>query len=290
VIVVAGGSGTLGRLVVANLLDRGEPVRVLVRDAARGRAVLGADVDVVAGDIRQTAGLDQVVAGASALVLAVHGFLGGRGAGPAEVDDRGNANLIDAAAKADADVVLVSVLGAAQNSPVDFFRAKHAAEQNVRLGRTPWTIVRAGPFLETWLAVLATTAGTSGRPLVFGRGDQPLPFVSALDVAAVVARSATDTTLRGSVLEIAGEPIAMTDLARALQQSRQWRGSPRHVPRAVLRALAVLARPLNPGFARQNRTALAMDTGQVAVPAAAANPLGPPPRTVADVVAGSVLK
>ena len=257
---------------------------MLVRDAARARAVLGPAVDVVAGDIRQPAGLDQVVAGASALVCAVHGFLGGRGAGPAEVDRRGNANLVDVAAEAGVAVVLVSVLGAAANSPVDLFRAKHAAEQHLRSSGAPWTIVRAGPFFETWVTVLSETAGTSGRPLIFGRGERPIPFVSALDVATVVSRAATDPTLRGHVLEVAGEPMSMIDLALALQEFRRWEGAPRHLPRALLRALAVLARPLSPAFARQNRTALALDTGQIPVSVTAADVLGSPPRTVTDVL------
>jgi len=285
VIIVAGGSGLLGQHVVTDLLAHGEKVRVLVRDAARARALFGDAVELVAGDVRRADGLDELVAGASVVVSAVHGFLGGRGAGPVEVDERGNANLVAAASAAGAGVVLVSVLGASPDSPVDLLRAKHAAEQHLRGSETPFTIVRASAYLETWLSVLTKTAGKSGRPLIFGRGEQPILFVSALDVAAVVSRAATDSTLRGQVLEIAGEPITMTELARALQDTRGWHGAPRHLPRPLLRALSVLARPISPAFARQNQTALAMDIGVLAVDAAAASPLGLPRQTLPDVLA-----
>ena len=284
-IIVAGGSGLMGQHVVTDLLARGEKVRVLVRDATRAREVFGDAVEVVAGDVRRAVGLDEVVAGAAVVVSAVHGFLGGRGAGPVEVDQRGNANLVDAAAAAGASVVLVSVLGASPDSPVDLFRAKHGAEQHLRGSRAPWTIVRAPAYLETWLTILTKTAGTSGRPLIFGRGEQPIRFVSALDVAAVVSRAATDVTLRGQVLEIAGEPMTLTDLARALQEARGWRRSPHHLPRPVLRTLSVLARPISPAFARQNQTALAMDTGTLTVSTPAASPLGPPGQTLSAVLA-----
>lgn len=284
-IIVAGGSGLLGQHVVTDLLARGEKVRVLVRDAARAKAMFGDAIDVVAGDVRTSDGLAELVAGASVVISAVHGFLGGRGAGPLEVDERGNANLAAAAAASAADVVLVSVLGASPNSPVDLFRAKHAAEQHLRSGGTPWTIVRASAYLETWLTVLTKTAGKSGRPLIFGRGDQPIQFVSALDVAAVVSRAATDSTLRGQVLEIAGTPITMTELARALQDARGWHGSPRHLPRPLLRALSVLARPLSPAFARQNQTALAMDTALLTTDTPTASPLGLPQHPWPDVLA-----
>jgi uncharacterized protein YbjT (DUF2867 family) len=305
-IVIAGGSGLLGQQVVIHLLARGEKVRVLVRDPARARALFGDAVEVVRGDVRSRAELGETVAGATVVISAVHGFLGGRGAGPVEVDERGNANLVDAAAAAGAGVVLVSVLGASPDSPVDLFRAKYAAEQHLRGSGTRWTIVRAAAYLETWLTVLTQTAGKSGRPLILGRGDQPIRFVSALDVAAVAGQAALDiagvarqavvrqavvgqagveTTSAGQVLEIAGQPITMTDLARALQDVRGWHGKARHLPRPALRMLSVLAGPLSPAFARQNRTALAMDTGVLTVDVPATARPERPQQALADVLA-----
>jgi uncharacterized protein YbjT (DUF2867 family) len=285
VIVVAGGSGLLGRRVVCDLAARGEHVRVLVRDRGRARSVLGDDVEVVAADVRRRRGLDEMVAGASVVVSAVHGFLGARGAGPIHVDDRGNANLIDAASAAGADVVLVSVLGASPDSPLDLFRAKHHAEQHLIDSATPWTIVRPAAYLETWLEILTQTAGRSGRPMIFGRGQTPIRFVSVVDVAAAVSRAATDATLRGNVLHLAGEPLTMTELAHALQDARGWQRSPRHVPRPVLRTIAVAAHPFRPAFARQNRAALAMDTATLPVDAPTADPLSLPTYPVSEVVA-----
>jgi uncharacterized protein YbjT (DUF2867 family) len=262
-IVVVGGTGTLGRLVVADLLARGEQVRVVVRNTARATEVLGPDVEVVAADVRQPGSLDATVQGASTVVAAVHGFLGGRGAGPADVDRDGNAHLLAAAKTTAADVVLMSVIGAAPDSPLDLFRAKYAAEQNLRASGVPFTVVRSGPFLETWVGVMRKTAGKSGRPMVFGRGAQPIAFVSAVDVAAVVALAATTTTLRGKVLEVAGAPVTMVELARAVQVADGRTGEPRHLPRAMLRAMSILAGAVNPAFARQNQAALMMDTADL---------------------------
>lgn len=264
-IVVAGGSGLLGRLIVADLIATGRPVRVLVRDAARAHELFGEAVEVVSADVRRPDDVIGAVAGADLVVSAVHGFLGGRGAGPAEVDDRGNVHLIDAAVEAGAEMVLMSVCGASPTHPVDLFRAKYAAEQYLRAAGLPWTIVRAPAYRETWLGILATTAGSSGRPLIFGTGDRPIPFVSAADVATVVVGAVADASSRGRMIEVAGEPITMMELAATLQAARGWHGRPRHVPRPVLRVLSVVARPVNPAFARQNRAALAMDTG---IPAA----------------------
>ena len=282
---MVGGGGRLGQQVVANLRARGEQVRVVVRDAERARRTLGNDAEVVGADVRSPAALRPALQGATVVVSAVHGFLDGRGAGPADVDERGNANLIDAARTAGADVVLVSVVGASPTSPADLFRAKFAAEQRLRASGVDWTIVRASAYLETWLHILTTTAGTSGRPLVFGRGNAPIAFVSTSDVAGVVADAATDPGLRSQLLEVAGSPLTMNELAGALQAARGWTGSVRHLPRPVLRAMSVLARPVRPAFARQNQMALAMDTGQLAGLAATPQPDSRTPRSLADVLA-----
>jgi hypothetical protein len=53
----------------------------------------------------------------------------------------------------------------------------------------------------------------------------------------------------------------------------------------VLRTLAVAARPISPAFARQNRTALAMDTGKLTVDAPVTNTLGLPTHTLSDALA-----
>lgn len=283
-IAVVGGSGLLGRHVVADLRGRGEAVRVVVRDADNARALLPADVEVLTADVRRSAELVTAVTGASVVVSAMHGFLGGRGAGPTDVDLRGNKRLIDAAMTTGAAVVLVSVVGAAPDSPLELSRAKFAAEHYLRASGAPFTIVRASAFLETWLRVLAETAGKSGRPLVLGRGEQPISFVSAVDVAEVVGLSATDQSLRGRVVEVTGAPVTMRELATALQAARGWEGDLRWVPRPVLRILAAVTRPLSPAFARKSSAAVALDVSGLGGRPDLTGLLGRPPRNVDDVL------
>jgi uncharacterized protein YbjT (DUF2867 family) len=284
VIAVAGGSGLLGRRVVAELIAQGQEVRVLSRDRARTEAALGAGPQVVEVDVRRPDGLEDALQGATTVISAFHGFLGGRGEGPDEVDRQGNANLVAAARAAGSSVVLMSIMGASADSPADLFRAKYAAEEELRASGVPWCIIRSGPYIETWHQVLQETAGRSGRPLVFGRGEQRLPFVAVDDVAALAARAATDQSLLGQVLEISGEPISLKELALAVQAADGRPGKPRHLPRAVLRAASIVAEPFSPTFARQNRMALVMDTTDLGEgDAGLRGRLGlPPARTVSD--------
>ena len=165
------------------------------------------------------------------------------------------------AARAGAAFVLVSVAGASASHPIGLFRAKHAAEVTLRASGLPWTIVRSTAFMETWATIMGRTLQTSGTILVFGRGDNPVNFVSATDVAALVALAATTPGLRGQVLELGGPAnLTFNQVAAILHDTTGRRGAVRHIPRPALQAMAWPAAAIKPALARQARAALAMDT------------------------------
>ncbi len=166
-----------------------------------------------------------------------------------------------AAARAGAVFILVSVVGASPGHPVGLFRAKHAAEQALCASGIPWTIVRATAFMETWGSIMTRMLRASGKILVFGLGDNPINFVSATDVAALIARAVADPGLRGQALEIGGpDNLTFNQLAAILLETTASRGTVRHIPRPALHAMACLTMGTRPALARQARAALAMDT------------------------------
>jgi NADH dehydrogenase len=186
------------------------------------------------------------VRGASVVVSAVHGFAGPGRVSPATVDRAGNGHLIDIAAAAGADVVMMSLVGAAPDSTIDLFRAKHDAERHLRAGTTPWTIIRATSFVELWAELVS-------KGVVFGRGENPINFVAVDDVAALVETAVTDDRLRGQLVEIGGPgDLPFNELGAICRDLTGRPRTIRHVPRPVLRLAAT--------FARQPRLALAMDT------------------------------
>jgi uncharacterized protein YbjT (DUF2867 family) len=259
VILVAGGSGTLGSLLVRHLLASGQDVRVLTRDAARLGDVGG--TEVVVGDVRNRDDVRRAVAGAATVVSAVQGLAGPGGVSPAAIDRDGNIHLIDAAARAGADVVLMSVIGATPDSPMELFRMKAAAEHHLRQSPVAATIVRSAAFLETWTAILEKTAGRGGRPMVLGRGDNPVNFVSAVDVATVLADAVTDPTTRGRTIEVSGPAdLTLDELAGEVQRAAARAGAPRHLPRTAMRVVAATVGRVRPQVGRLVRASLVMDT------------------------------
>jgi NADH dehydrogenase len=261
VILVAGGSGRLGTLIVRRLAARSLGVRVLTRDRKRTTHLEGSRVEVIEGDVRDRSSLGAAMVGVRTVVSAVHGFGDVGNVSPASVDRDGNRHLIDAAAAANAAVVLMSIVGASAEHPIELFRMKHAAEEHLRASSVPWTIVRATAFVEFWLDLLDQTAGASGRPVIFGRGANPINFVSVSDVAAVAERAVVDPSTRGATFEIGGpQNVSFNELAAGLQRTSGRTAPPRHVPRAMLHLLAAVLGPVQPNRARQIRAAIAMDT------------------------------
>lgn len=287
-IAVVGGTGRLGRLVVQELRHQGEEVLVVsrrptARAAGRhtgsagpvGSAEAGGSagsgglddpgIRYLAADVRDAAAVRAAMREVAVCVSAVHGANPSGDGSPASVDWLGNRNLVDAAAAAGAAVVMLSVVGAAPDSPMELFRMKWRAEEYLRASGVEWTVVRATAFAELWAEILRSTASKSGRVQVFGRGENPINFVSVLDVAAGVVHAVADPTLRQQVITIAGpENLTLNQFAARIGE----RHPPRHVPRAGLRGMAILARGARPALARSARAALAMDTIDMAVDAA----------------------
>ena len=257
-ILVAGGTGILGTELVRRLVGRGARVRVLSRNAAKHPS--SAQVEVVEGDVRDRRSLERTVAGVTTVVSAVHGFLDKDG--PRAIDRDGNRDLIAAAQAAGAEhFILVSIAGASPDSPMELFRMKYAAEQELKGSSLPWTIVRPTAYMETWLGLIAAPLLQSGKVRIFGRGQNPINFVSAHDVAGVIETAVTDPAKRGAAIDVGGpNDLTFVEFSRVVEQATGKTAATSHVPLPMMRAMSVLMKPLNPVLARQIQGGVVMDT------------------------------
>lgn len=259
-ILVVGGTGRLGSLVVERLVARGEVVRVMTRDASRAEH-LPAGVQVLLGDLQDPASLDDAVAGVDLVVAAAHGFEGPGNVTPAGVDRDGNINLINTIRNHGAELVMMSLVGAAADAPMELQRMKYAASSWAASSGVATTVIAATAFADLWISILTMTAAKSGRPLVFGRGENPINFVAASDVANLVEIALFDRATRGETLEIGGpENVTMNYLASLVQAAAGRTSQPRHIPQMMLRFTGPIIERVNPARGRQIRASLSMDT------------------------------
>jgi uncharacterized protein YbjT (DUF2867 family) len=254
VVLVVGGTGALGREVVARLLVQGERVRVMTRRPAAAAEQAAAGAEVVSGDLVDHASLARACQGARAVVAAAHAMLGRGRYASAHVDDRGHRALVDAAGAAGlGHLVYTSAYdcGSAYRA-VPFFRIKRDIEQYIQAGRVPWTILRPTAFMDTHAHMLIGEPLLAGRPVrVIGPGDWPRNFIAAADVAQVAMRALREPSLRGRTIDIGSpEHHSTLDVVRLYEQTSGRTARVSHLPLGLAAVLARLLRPLHPGVSQ----------------------------------------
>lgn len=218
VVLVTGGTGTLGRLVVPRLRDAGREVRVLSRSSRKA----GEGIEFVAGDLATGEGVEAAVKGAEIIVHC---------AGSAKGDEEKTRNLVRAASRAGArHLVYISVVGADRVpvvSGVDramfgYFASKLAAERVVAESGLMWTTLRATQFHQAILLLAQQMIKLPVIPAPAGWRFQP---VDADEVAAQLTELALGTPA-GLAPDLAGPKVyGLAELIRGY-----LRASHRHRP------------------------------------------------------------
>lgn len=219
-ILVTGGTGTLGRRVVARLVDAGREVRVLSRRPHRD----GDGVRYAIGDTVRGTGLAAAAHGSGTIVHL---------AGGARGDDRAAEHVASAARDAGTrHLVLISVVGA-DRMPIGYFRAKAAAEATVAQSGVPHTILRAAQFHDF---ILSTVGRMAGSPIRIRPGGLRFEPVDVDEVARRIVDLALDDP-RGRVPDLAGpEILDVTEILHTLRPRARGPVLPLRIPGAVGRA------------------------------------------------------
>jgi uncharacterized protein YbjT (DUF2867 family) len=207
-IVIIGGTGLIGRQLVADLASRGH--EVVTASPSSG-------VDILTG-----AGLAEAFADAQIAVDVSNS--------PSFADEdvlaffrTSTANILAAAGRAGVKhLVALSVVGTDRLQASGYFRAKQVQEELINQGDVPFTIVRATQFFE----FMGTIADGYTRDGVAHLPTFALQPIASADVAAALADTALSTPV-GGLVEIAGPERA--PLAEFVGTWLGDRGDPRPV-------------------------------------------------------------
>lgn len=227
-ILVAGGTGFLGRSIVAALRREGHVVRVLSRGDKPNPWISDRGVSVVTGDVRDAATLGDAFQGVGTLVIAVQ-FPGHpvevpkKGLTYDEFDRKGTENLVAAAKKAGvARVVYMSGAGAGEGRTEEWFVAKDAAEAAVVGSGIAYTI-----FRPSWVYGPRDRAlnkfAMFARMLPFvplpGPGKTKVQPVHVDDVGNAVATALATPAAENQVIEIGGpQLLSFRQIVRTMLQ------------------------------------------------------------------------
>jgi uncharacterized protein YbjT (DUF2867 family) len=215
--VVAGVTGHTGAAAAEELLRRGQPVRVLVRDAAKGARWKEKGAEVAVADLSDGAALGRALAGADGAYFLIPPQYG--------VDDLLAAQkpVVEAVARAVREsrvphVVLLSSVGAQQPQGTGPVVTLHRAEKALREAARNLTILRAGYFLENWAPVLGEAKEKSVLPTFLTPG-RAVPMVATADIGVAAAQALLDPPSGVRLIELAGpRDLTPEDVAAALSR------------------------------------------------------------------------
>ena len=199
----AGQLGAVGRTVTSLLLDRGLPVRAMVRrEDDRAAALRAAGAEVVVGDLLEPADVYRVVSGSQRVYFGMSvspGYL------QASVTMAAVARELAVKALVNMSQMTVSQMSIQNTTPSPQQRQHWLSEQALSWSGVPVITIRPTVFLEGFFLPLTGPAvrDRSRIELPFGRG-KTSP-VSTADVARVVAAVLADPAPHlGRIYELTG--------------------------------------------------------------------------------------
>lgn len=208
-IVVTGGTGTVGSRLAGLLVERGERVRVFCRNAEKARARFGQRVDVAQGDLGDRDSIKIALGGADRVFL-----LTASAAEPGTQREH-ERNVIAASRQAGVRrVVKLSVLGADEQAPMRYARWHREAEKELEASGVGYTILRPAAFMQGLLE------SASDGSIYTCAEDGRVSMVDARDIAAVAAAALTEDGHEGKTYTLTGpESLSHDEAAATLSEA-----------------------------------------------------------------------
>ncbi len=166
-------SGKVGSEAARLLAKREVPVRALVRDAEKAKALADAGAEIAVGDLAVPASIDEAMAGVTGVVLVSPAV-------PAQ-----ELNVVASAARAGVSHVVKASSKASDDSPIARRRWQAEIEAGLTASGVPHTLLRSNAYMQNVLALAPAIARTSSFGSSAGTGR--IGMVDARDVAAVAA-------------------------------------------------------------------------------------------------------
>jgi uncharacterized protein YbjT (DUF2867 family) len=166
-------AGKVGTAAARLLAERGDPVRILLRDPRRATALTRAGVEVVGGDLSDPSSVDAAMKDVSAVVLVSPAV-------PAQ-----EVNVIDSAVRAGGAHVVKITSKSSADSPIARRRHQAEIERALVASGLDYTMLRNNAYMQNYLMLARSVAETGAFST--STGDGRVGHVDARDVAAVAA-------------------------------------------------------------------------------------------------------
>ena len=263
-ILIVGGTGSLGGATARRLLAKGTTVRVMSRTPKNAVGIQNLGAEIVQGNLLDKASLAQACRGVEKVFASAHSILGRGRDASRYVDWQGHKDLIDAAKAAGvAHFVYTSVYDyGPKNDTVPFFHIKREVERYLQASGLSYTILRPTAFMESHAEMfIGQPILEKGKVSLFGKGENPRNFVAADDVAQFAVMALEDDELNSRIINIGGpENLMNMEVVRLYEKLAGRQAKVSHVPLGALNVLYRLLRPLHPGLSQIMQFSIYVDT------------------------------
>jgi NADH dehydrogenase len=238
--LIAGATGMLGGEVCRLLAAQGRAVRALVRRTSSPEKIArlaGTGADIVQGDLKDPASLDEACRGAAAIISTASSTLSRQEGDSIEsVDRQGQLNLIEAAERAGVrQFVLISFPAVDVRFPLQ--SAKREVEDRLRRSRMTYTVLQPTCFMEVWLSPALGFDPAGGTARIYGSGHNQISWISFQDVAQFATAALGNDRVAQAVIKLGGpDALSPLDVVRLAQQLTGKTIAVQHVPEDALRA------------------------------------------------------
>jgi NADH dehydrogenase len=247
-ILVTGATGTVGKALVPLLLERGDDVRVLVRDP-RGLGRARVQVRIALGDLAELGDARvrrQALRGVQTVIHLAATIRDQPKAPVEELNGLATGRLLRAAENAGVErFVFFSAIGATEFQRTRFFRAKAVAERAVAESELQTTIFAPSIVYDRddpWVTIMRRLALLPVLP-ISGSGQAAFQPIWAEDVARCVVASLADGG--EARYELAGpETLTYDQMARTIARAAGRERPLLHVPLRLVRASLIWLRRL----------------------------------------------
>ncbi len=223
-ILVTGGTGFIGRHLVARLLADGRRVRLLLPEDKTRKLPWPNPPEIVTGNLLNEEALFQACTGVHTVIHLQSAQWWGRPRDLERVDWAGTRNLVTAARAARVGrIITVSQLGAATSSAYTLLRIKGLGEEIIKSSGLAYTIIRSGVvFGEDDAFVTHIAMMLRATPLVFlmpGQGEVVLHPLHIDDLVTALIRSLELVDIVDTTVDIGGpEYITLEDMIRTVMR------------------------------------------------------------------------
>lgn len=250
-ILVTGGTGFVGRHLIRRMRQDGIAVRALVRSPAKAGRLRDLGAETAPGDISDPASLDAAAQGCERVVHLVGIIQEGRGFTFRSVHVEGTRHVLEAAKRAGIrQFFLQSALGTRENAKSAYHRTKWEAEQLVKEGGLPYTILRPsliyGPG-DQFTVRMSEMIRLSPVLPVIGSGRSKVQPIFIDDVAGCIVKATTTDSFLGRTFEIGGpEQLTYEEVTKTIADVMGIRRPTVHLPMFFMRAAAKAAETVLP--------------------------------------------